>query len=197
MKIKLPNQSGFTLLEIIIALGLAVVIGVALNSIFVSQTGVFSKQSSVIDQGLSLNESLQVINDQIMQATQVATGYPTNAPTILSSSNALVLKLSAINQSGVIENVYDYVVISRDPSNQALLRLRVYPDAQSIRPSANQVLSKIVDDLTFSYQDKSGLAVTPTSASKITVNLTVWSKIGSQSKKQSRSLTTTLRNLMQ
>lgn len=185
---------GFTLLEMVIVGGIALVVGTFLASILVNHSGVSYKQGSIVNSGLSLNDSMKTIDENIKQAAAVASSYPESSPIYTTSAEVLVLKLPAINSSGIINNVYDYVVVAKDTANTKILRLYVFPDAQSSRLSANMVLTTILQSVQFQFMDKNGNAVSPNAATSVGVNLTVLSKLGSIGQNQSASSVTSLRN---
>lgn len=169
---------GFTLIEVIIASAVAVVVGALVVGILVNNTGLFYSQSSAVDEGVSLNDALGQITSAVKQAAQVASGYPASSPTYITGASTLVLMLPSLGSSGVIANTYDYVVISPDSANPKVLRLQIFPDAQSTRKSANTVLTTILSSIQFSYPDKNGVATTPASAVSVGINLAVLSKTG-------------------
>lgn len=188
------KSKGFTLLELVIASGAAMVIGTLLMTIWVNNNGVFYKQNSLVNEGLTINDVTQKIEEYARQAVNVPGGYPESSPTYITGGQVLVLKLPAINSSGVIADTYDYVVVTPDSSKPKILRLMVFPDSQSTRPPSNTVLSSYLQSIQFSYLDVNSNPVTPTSAVSVGINLTVLSKLGSVGSSQNSSTTVSLRN---
>ena len=92
-------KNGFTLVEVIIAMTITVVVGSLLLSLLVNNTGLFYQQSSRLNQGLGLNDSIAKIRGGMKEADAVASGYPISSPTYTSSATALVLRLPAIDSS--------------------------------------------------------------------------------------------------
>lgn len=188
-------MKGFSLLEMILAIGITALISGLILSILINNNGVLYKQNSLVSEGLSLNDTLLAIDDKIRQATGVAASYPQAAPIYFSGTNTLVLKLPALDsQGGVINNVYDYMVTTQDTSNNKILRLQVFPDLQSIRKAENKVLTTLVESIEFSFLDKTGASVNPEAAFQVGIDLTVLSKTGSIGSNRSSSSVTTLRN---
>ncbi|TSC65369.1 MAG: Uncharacterized protein CEO21_428 [Microgenomates group bacterium Gr01-1014_80] len=169
---------GVTLVEVIIATTVTVIVGSLLLSILVNNTGLFYQQSSRLNQGLGLNDSMAKIRSAVKEANAVAGGYPIVSPVYTSGATALVLRLPAIDSSGnKIFNVFDYGVFT---VSQNRLYFKVYPDTAngSIRETADQVLTNNVDSVNFEYFDSAGLAVTPASAVRVRVTLTLKQKAG-------------------
>lgn len=188
-------MKGFTLLEVVIAAGGALIIGTMLLSIMINHNGVFYKQSSLVGEGLSINTTTQKIEETIRQAAVVSSGYPEVSPTYITGTSVLVLKLPALSTTGILANVYDYAVITRDSSNPKILRYLLIPDNQSVRPQVNTVLTNLIKSIQFSYLDNNRNPVSPTLATTVGLTLTVLSKTGSIGTEQSSSTTTSLRNL--
>lgn len=188
------NSKGLTLVEIMLATAVAMVVGVILLAILVNQTGVFNQQNALINQGLSLNDSLRVISDDIRLSSKIAPGYPEVSPLYQSSPTTLVLQLQSVDNTGAtIASVFDYVVITPD-SNPKILRRKVFPDPLSSRTSMNQVMTTILNSISFAYLDASGQTVDPTQAVKVNISLSVLGKPGIGGATRSASTTTGLRN---
>lgn len=193
-KFLLIKARGFTLVEILVAVGVTALVSGILGGILINNNGVMYKQNSIINEGLSLNDAMTAIDDKIRQAAEVAIGYPEESPTYQTGLNTLVLKVPSENSWGIINNTYDYVVILQDTGNAKILRLKVFPDSQSTRKSEDRVLTTVTDYIQFSYLDKSGNAITPASAYQVGVNLSVSPQTGSIGSNRSSSTITTLRN---
>lgn len=178
----------------IIASSAALVVGTFLLLILSNHTGFFYKQSSVVNEGLNLNDALQEISNYIRQASYISTGYPEVNPTYTTSSDTLVLKLLSVDLANQLLQTYDYVVISKDPSLGKILMVQVFPHEESSRPAANKVLTNILKSISFTFLDKANNPVTPSSAWQIGATLEVESKTGSVGSQRSSSILTTLRN---
>lgn len=185
---------GFTLLETVMAAGIALIVGTFLVAILVSHSGLFYKQSSIVSEGLSLNDAIREIENNIRQAVYVADGYPEGSPDYTTGSETLVLKLPALSESGVVDGVYDYVVVAKDPAQSKVMRIWVFPDPQSTRNASNLVLTTLLESVQFKFLDKSGDLVVPAAAASVGTTLTVLSNVGSIGSSRASSAITTLRN---
>lgn len=187
-------MKGFTLLETVIASAVALVAGTFLVAILVNHSGLFYKQNSIVSEGLSLNDAMREIENNIRQAVYIADGYPGGSPDYTTGAQTLVLKLPALSQSEVIDGVYDYAVVTKDSSEPRVIRVLVFPDFQSTRKASNLVLTNLLESVQFEFLDKSGNLVAPASAASVGTTLTVLSKTGSIGSSRSSSAVTTLRN---
>lgn len=166
-------MKGFTLVETLVVAAIFLVVGTLLASILVNNTGLYNSQTSLVASGLSVNEVVSNIENNIRQASSVANGYPDVIPTYSSNSNTLVLKIPSYNSNGIISNTYDHVVITRDVVKTNLLMLYVFPDSLSLRVAQTKVLSNILKSLSFAYLDKFDNEVSPASAVKVKTEVTI------------------------
>lgn len=186
---------GFTLLETVIISGMSIVIGTFLIGILVNHNGVYYKQSSLISEGLSLNEATRKIEENIKGAAAVAGSFQDGSVTYTTGSSTLVLKLPVFDNQGVIDGIYDYVVVTKDSANPKILRLLLFPDPQSSRTRVNTILTTLLDSLQIGYLDKNGGVVSPAEAATVAVSIGVLSKTGSIGNVRNASVKATLRNL--
>ncbi|MDO8638691.1 MAG: prepilin-type N-terminal cleavage/methylation domain-containing protein [Candidatus Daviesbacteria bacterium] len=188
------KNKGFTLVEILIASAIALIVGIFLMGILANNNGLYYKQSSLVSEGLSLNDAVSAINNYIMQAGAVAVSYPEISPLYTSNSETLVLKLPAYNGDEMIDNVFDYIVLYKDPANSKILKVQIFPGTGSTKQALTSVLTTILHNITFSYLDKRGVEVPPASATSVGIDLTVLSKTGSIGSSRSSKAVTNLRN---
>lgn len=188
------KEKGITLTEAIIALGIAGVIGVMLVAIIVNSTGLFYKESSLLKQGLGVNDSLAKIRSSIKESSSIAQDYTDSATTYTSSTDQLVLKVPAINSSGdIIANTFDHYIFSLE---QQILHFKIFPDQDSNRSLTDQVLSTNVDNIKFQYFDSSTppLEVPPQTAVKVKITLTLREKAGADFEQITATSEANLRN---
>ena len=176
---------GLTLIEVLIAMGIATAAGVLLLVIIVNSAGLFTQQSSKVQEGLNINDALSTLRGDIKQASSVAD---------TSSASQLVLKVSSIDNLGnIIDNTFDLFVLYLD---QGSIHLKIFPDATSSRKTADRILSTSVDSLRFQYLSAASppVEVTPVSASKVRVTLTLKQKIGTKFEISTATTEANLRN---
>lgn len=172
------KQRGLTLIEVIIAMGITSIAGILLVVIIVNSAGLFSHQSSKVQEGLNINDALSEIRGSIKQASAVADHY-TNGPTTYTTGvNQLVLKVASIDSSGnIISDTYDFFVFFID---NKILHFKTFPDPASFRKAQDRIFSTSSDSLVFKYFNSATppVEVTPISASKVVAVLTLKQRNG-------------------
>ncbi len=191
------NQSGITLIEIIIGLTLTALAGFLVVGLLTSSGRLFMDQSIQVNHGLSTNQAKQEIADLIKSSAGVAAQYPAvGAAQFTTGSQVLVVKLPAISQSGqVIESVFDYGVVTKSPVGSKLLKKKIYPDPLSSRKSEDKVLSTSLNSLSFNYLDSNNNAVSPLQSVRITFIISLSDQGSLGDNENSSSSTVNLKNL--
>jgi hypothetical protein len=190
------NSRGISLVELLIGVSVAGLVGVLLVSLLTQNSRIYTDQNAKINDGITINNSVAKIEETIKSAAAIANQYQhSGGPLYTTGSSTLVLTQPSINTSGaVIENTYDYLVLSADTQNSKILRLILYPNAQSTREAQNQVLATNMSKLEFRYFNSLGESVSPILATRIGYILNVNQTIATQSQTSSTSGTVNLRN---
>lgn len=179
-KVKSLKQKGLTLIEVLVAMGIATVVATLLLVIMVNSASLSSNQSSKVQAGLNINDSLSVVRGTIKQASAVAASYVDGPTTYTSGTSQIVLKVTSRDPSGnIIADVYDYFVFFLD---QKFLRFKTFPDSSSSRSPEDRIFSNIVDSLNFQYFNSATppVEVLPVNATKIRVTLTLKQKAAAE-----------------
>lgn len=166
-------MKGLTLIEVLVAMGIASLVGVLLLVIIVNSAGLFTQQSSKVQAGLNSNDALVKIRSTIKDASTVAVSYTSGQTTYTTGSTQLVLKVPSIDTSNnIIANTYDFLIFYLD---QKILRFKTFPDAQSSKSASDQIFSTDVENLDFKYFNSATPPeeVTPGVATKVKVSLTL------------------------
>ena len=191
----MKNQLGLTLVEAIIAVAIAAVLGILLPIIIVNSSNIFYKQTSKVSQGLGLNDALSKMKETIKESSSVAPAYPASgSPVYTSASQQIVLKIPSLDVSGnTISNTYDYFVFFLDADK---LRSKIFPDVSSTRKSGNQILATNVNTLSFKYYNSvtPPQEVLPTSATKVKITLSLRQKSGQEYEQNTATSEANLRN---
>ncbi len=188
------KERGLTLVEVLVAMGLAAVVGTLLLSVMINSAGLFYKESSKLQEGLNINDTLAKVRQSIKQSSGVSATYTSSGTTYTSSSTQIVLKIPAIDALGnIISSTFDYLVFFQDSTK---LRYKLFPDAQSSRKSQDQIFSTSVDSLTFKYLDSQNPPneVVPGSATKVRIILSLKQKNGQAIELNTATSEVSLRN---
>lgn len=188
-------KNGLTLLEVLIAVGIATVAGGLLLVIIVNSAGLFYKQSSEVNQGLSTNDALMKVRGSIKQAGSIAQSYPeTGTPIYTTGSTRLILKVPSEDELGnIISDTYDYFVYFSD---QTKFRLKSFPNALSAIKASDQIFMTNLKSLEFTYFNSAipPQEVPPQSASKVRFTVTVEEKSGAKLESLTATSEASLRN---
>lgn len=187
-------MKGLTLIEVLIAMGIATVAGVLLLVIIINSAGMFSTQSSKVETGLNINDALSKVRETVKQASAVAASYTSGQTTYTSGPTQLVLKIPSIDPSGnIVSDTFDYFVFFQD---QNLFRFKIFPDSSSSRKTADQIFSTSVDNLDFRFFNSANppVEVIPINASKIRTSLTLKQRVGAKFETNTATSETNLRN---
>ena len=189
------NSLGLTLLEVLIVMGISGLVGALLLVIILSSAGLFYQQSSKVGQGVTSNDALSEIRSVVKESSAIQSSYTDGAATYMSSSQQLVLSLGSIDGSGnLIANTYDFFVFFKDSDK---LRFKSFLDPKSFgRKSKDQILSLNVQTVSFQYFNSQNppQEVSPTSATKIKITLTLRQKSGSSYESSTATSEASLRN---
>lgn len=188
------RERGLTLIEILVAMGIATVAGVLLVVIIVNSAGLSTEQSSKVQEGLNINDALLQVRSSIKQASAVVASYTSGSITYTTSASQLVLKVSSIDASNnIIANTFDFFVFFQD---QSYLHFKIFPDPLSSRKASDRIFSTSVNSLIFQYFNSATppVEVTPTSATKVRITLTLKQKIGLNYETQTATSEANLRN---
>ena len=172
------GESGLTFVEALMALGISAVIGGLLVALLVNSAGIFYKESTKLQGGLNINESLSKVRESIKEAYSVATSYIDGLTTYTSSQTQLVLKVPSQDSSGnIIQNTYDHYVYFKD---QNYLRFKIFPDATSVVKMQDQILTNTLDSINFQYFDLANTPqeVVPSTALKVRVSISLRKRVG-------------------
>ena len=187
------KNKGFSLLEVLLVLGISIIAGGLLMVIMVNSAGIFYSQSSKLQEGLDINDTLAKFRSVIKQTKDVAATF-TSGSTYNSGPTQLILRVPSIDSSNnIIADTFDHFIFYQD---QKKLILKTAPDASSSRLAQSQVLSTVLDNFLFQYLSSANppVEVTPVNASKIRMTLTLKQKSGAGFQIQTATSEANLRN---
>lgn len=192
----MKKTRGLSLVEVLIGITIVGIMGSLLVNLLVSSNSVFFNQSVRVSNGLSLNQTAREITSLIRSSAGIASQYPvTGAPQYTTDQNTLVLKFPAISQSGsVVNQAFDFVVITKDQIKPAILRQITFVDSLSSRKAQNKVLSTTLKSLRFIYLDVNNSPVSAAQAARINFIINLNESTGSPVNEGSASGTANLKD---
>lgn len=160
------NTSGYSLVEIIVVIGVMSVLLTLIAGIFVSQSKIYGLENLKAEMQINNLNALYSISNEIKNATEVIQSISLNGLTYNSNSSSVVLKTSSIDQNDAfIENKYDYIVFNISAQNKLIMS--TFADSSSKRKTGQKTLADYVKTITFTYNstnfpdiDKVGINLT-------------------------------------
>lgn len=141
------------MLELVVAMAIAVIVLVSLSSIFIVQYNLYSLVGLGADLNSSVTNILRTAQDLGANASTVVSRRVFGQTDFISSESTLILALPSIDQNNNPLAANDYAVIFRDPNDNKKLYLQIDADATSSRRDLTKLLSSLTNALQFSYND--------------------------------------------
>jgi len=158
---KKNRNKGFSLIEMIIILGITIIVMATLSTIFVSSWRYYKNQQKFNELQSYNREIIYKIANDIKQADSVIASYSYSGANYVSSENTLILKLPSIDSmQNIISAHFDYYIFCKNPLNPQELSEIIIPDTLSSRIFQNKILSLNLDTLVFSYYDANNSLLT-------------------------------------
>lgn len=144
-------RRGFTMLEIIIALAIALVCFLIILGMYISQSQLYTSESNVAELQTINSTAQEEIAKTIEQGATVIESRTVNAILYASGTNTIIIRLPAYDSSQtIISNVYDYVVFDFDSENSKIIsNTEIGPG--SARRSGEKIITNFVSALNFRY----------------------------------------------
>jgi type II secretory pathway pseudopilin PulG len=159
------KQRGFTILEIVVVLGLIVVVMLGLFALFTNHYKIYNYENALIKASGSARSTMTDISVDALQAYRVLQNSTINGTAYVSGPTTLIFQVPAFTSSGTaIANTYDYVAYSLTGTT---LKEDFQAGSGSSRKTHSRTLSTSVSALTFTYDN-----ATWNSVKKVTVDLT-------------------------
>ncbi len=180
-------QPGFTLIEVVVGIGVLVVLLFSLFNLYLAYGSLYTSQNNqltIVAAGRSIMSELGLYT---VQAYRVVGNYTIATTTYYSSTTTLALQIPAINSGGsIINNTWDYVVFYANGTN---LYRTIAADGASSRISGTRKLTNYLQNITFTY-DNADLTL----AQKVSIDLNLQNQEGNYTATNHLTEQLTLRN---
>jgi Tfp pilus assembly protein PilW len=162
--IKKNNQTGFTLIEVVIVLGISMFILFGLLTLFDWHGRIYSLEQADVRATSSARTALNNMSDAIAQGTYIQSWRTVSGTTYTTDSHTLVLEMPTIDSTGnFVAGSYDYIIYYL--SNGNLYQLSDFA-ASSVRKNKSKLLAEGVQTFNLTYN-----AVDVSQATTITIDL--------------------------
>jgi len=176
-------KSGFTLIEVVIVIGLVSVCSIILSQLFIGQNRLYNSETAELDITGDARTALDDIDSYVRQSNRALSSFSTYT----AGSQVLILQIQSINSSNqLIAGTFDNVVYYL--SGSGLFR-QVFPNVASSRSAITKKLASGVNSLTFTYNNADYSLVT-----EVQVDTTVQENVSGQTRSITLSSKAKLRN---
>ncbi|MBN1585083.1 hypothetical protein JW899_01815 [Candidatus Uhrbacteria bacterium] len=159
------SRSGLTLLETMVVIGVMMAVLSMMTQMLLLNYSLFDRLSGQSENETGAVMAAKIISQSVRGASSVEAFHDFDGNTVVSSENALVVRLPAIDGAdGIIPNGYDYIGFYRDGTDDGKIMAVTDPDAQSVRQAG---IRTVTDDnlrLAFRYDRPN-----PSQASRVSV----------------------------
>ncbi len=158
------SQKGFTLIEVIIVIGIFSFLMVALLNLFEWHNKVYFQERAEVQTTDGTRQAFNSMTKYIAQASHILSSITFGSTNYTTDNHTLVLQLPAFDSNGnIISNGSDYVIYYL--ANNSLYQL-IQTNGSSARHAGTKLLSENVSSLSFTYNNAS-----PAAADTVTVDL--------------------------
>ncbi|HCC22052.1 hypothetical protein A2480_01130 [Candidatus Uhrbacteria bacterium RIFOXYC2_FULL_47_19] len=146
---------GFSLVEVIVVLGVMTLILVMVIQIFMVSYDTYAKQSARANNDSGIMLATRTISETTRGALSILTNKTINGTNYTSSSDELVLALATIDENGnLIEDETDYVAYYRNDSNPNEILVDIESALGSYRTTGKKLVTDNNVILTFRYDNQ-------------------------------------------
>ncbi len=182
------SKSGFTITEILIAIGILGLLTILIATIFLTQNQYFNEQQIRLLLESYINSAFVSMKNLIIESNAILSSYNIEGDNYLSGAETLVLKIPSIDTNKkVIFGQFDYGVIFKSGTD---LKIILSPGSQSFRTAQNRIIAQEVASFNINYN-----GVEPYLAKTVIISMTL-TKTTPNGKNVTitRSIQVTLRN---
>jgi prepilin-type N-terminal cleavage/methylation domain-containing protein len=182
-------RRGFTLLEIIIVLTIALVCFLIILGMYISQSQLYASESDISELQTVGSITQETIAGTIEQGMEIMESRTINSVAYASDSNTIIIKLPAYNASKqIITGVYDYIAFNFDAENSKIIS-DTETGTGSARIAGQKTIANFVSALNFRYNDNIW-----TNVSEVEITLAVKKETGGAEREEQTFKTVQMKN---
>jgi type IV pilus assembly protein PilW len=165
--IKLRNPNGFTLVELMVSLGIGMVILAAVTTTFMSQTRIYNAQEQINEMQQNARGVLDILSRELKMAGYKPNGGGFNGVTYGTTQLMVQADLNSDGAISTSSTANEQITYAFDNANEQITR--------AVGSGSAQVLAAHISAFTFTYLDSAGAATT-VSANIRQVSITITAK---------------------
>ena len=165
--IKFRNLEGFTLVELMVSMGIGMVILAAVTTTFMSQTRIYNAQEQINEMQQNARGALDILSRELKMAGYKPNGGGFNGVTYSTTQLMVQADLNSDGAISTSSTANEQITYAFDSANEQITR--------AVGSGSAQILAEHISAFTFNYLDSAGAATT-VSANIRQVSITITAK---------------------
>lgn len=165
--IKLRDQNGFTLVELMVSMGIGMVILAAVTTTFMSQTRIYNAQEQINEMQQNARGALDILSRELKMAGYKPNGGGFDGVTYSTTQLRVQADLNSDGAISTSSTANEQITYAFDNANEQITR--------AVGSGSAQILAEHISAFTFNYLDSAGAATT-VSANIRQVSITITAK---------------------
>ena len=165
--IKFRNLKAFTLVELMVSMGIGMVILAAVTTTFMSQTRIYNAQEQINEMQQNARGALDILSRELKMAGYKPNGGGFNGVTYSTTQLRVQADLNSDGAISTSSTANEQITYAFDNANQQITR--------AVGSGSAQILAEHISAFTFNYLDSAGAATT-VSANIRQVSITITAK---------------------
>ena len=150
--IKFRNLEGFTLVELMVSMGVGMVILAAVTTTFMSQTRIYNAQEQINEMQQNARGVLDILSRELKMAGYKPNGGGFNGVTYSTTQLMIQADLNSDGAISTSSTANEQITYAFDSANEQINR--------AVGSGSAQILAEHITAFTFSYLDSTGAATT-------------------------------------
>ena len=165
--IRFRNLEGFTLVELMVSMGIGMVILAAVTTTFMSQTRIYNAQEQINEMQQNARGVLDILSRELKMAGYKPNGGGFNGVTYSTTQLRVQADLNSDGAISTSSTANEQITYAFDNANEQITR--------AVGSGSAQILAEHISAFTFNYLDSAGAATT-VSANIRQVSITITAK---------------------
>ena len=165
VSIKFRNLKGFTLVELMVSMGIGMVILAAVTTTFMSQTRIYNAQEQINEMQQNARGALDILSRELKMAGYKPNGGGFNGVTYSTTQLRVQADLNSDGAISTSSTANEQITYAFDNANQQITR--------AVGSGSAQILAEHISAFTFNYLDSAGAATTVSAnIRQVTISIT-------------------------
>ena len=163
--IKFRNLKAFTLVELMVSMGIGMVILAAVTTTFMSQTRIYNAQEQINEMQQNARGALDILSRELKMAGYKPNGGGFNGVTYSTTQLRVQADLNSDGAISTSSTANEQITYAFDNANQQITR--------AVGSGSAQILAEHITAFTFNYLDSAGAATTVSAnIRQVTISIT-------------------------